>query len=276
MTLKNIVWLASYPKSGNTWTRAFLMNYLLNQPEPIPINQLHRLGMGDSSANAYQMVSEGSFDPHDYMKSLELRPRVVRGIANNRADLNFVKTHNMNAVAFGHTLIDPTLTRGAVYIIRNPLDVVISYARHYGFTVDETIYATTQMGNSTVTDEKNVKQFLGNWSTHVTDWADERTFPVHVMRYEDMIADPAAAFRKLLDALRIPCDEDRLTRAVRHSSFDELSKQEAKTAFIERSDNNEKFFHTGRAGQWETDLTDEQIAQIKQDHGKVMKRFGYL
>lgn len=276
MTLKNIVWLASYPKSGNTWTRAFLANYLLDRDDPLPINQLHAFGIGDSSVAAYRLVANGLVDLQNYMESLRLRPKVIRGIANNRADINFVKTHNMNTKAFGQELINAEFTRNAIYIVRNPLDVVVSYSRHFATPVDKTIHAFTVAGNSTAADAKNVKQFLGGWSQHVKGWTEGRLFPVHVMRYEDMMAKPEETFGGLLKDLGFGVDPVRLDKAIRFSSFDELSKQEKKDGFVERSDNSETFFHTGKTEQWKENLTPEQIEQIKKDHAPMMKKFGYL
>ena len=92
MPTKNIVWLASYPKSGNTWTRIFLANYIFAKNEPLPINQVHRVGIGDSVTKSYRMVAKGAFDPADHQQSLALRGKVLRAITANDADMNFVKT----------------------------------------------------------------------------------------------------------------------------------------------------------------------------------------
>jgi hypothetical protein len=274
--LKNIVWLASYPKSGNTWARIFLANYLLATLEPIPINQVHRIGIGDSVANAYRIVNGGRYDPMDTMGHLRLREKVMRGIVNNGADLNFVKTHNAKDRAFGVELILPRYTRAAVYILRNPLDVAVSYARHYGQTPALAAQSISRPDNTTAADPTSVKQYLGNWSDHVTGWTETRDFPVHVMRYEDMKADPGTAFAGLLGFLGIPVDAERLERAIRFSSFDEMRRQESETPFVERSANLDRFFHTGETGQWKDALSPEDIAFLRERHGKVMSKHGYL
>ncbi len=274
--LKNIVWLASYPKSGNTWSRIFLANYLLGTLEPIPINQVHRIGIGDSVANAYRIVDGGRYDPMDHMGHLRLREKVLRGIVNNGADLNFVKTHNAKDSAFGVELIVPRYTRAAVYILRDPLDVVVSYARHYGQTPAAAARAISRPDNTTSADATSVKQYLGNWSLHVTGWTETGDFPVHMMRYEDMKADPLNAFAGLLGFLGIPIDAERLARAVGFSSFDEMKRQESVTPFIERSTNLDRFFHTGETGQWKAALSPEDVAFLRERHGKVMTKYGYL
>lgn len=276
MSFKNIVWLASYPKSGNTWSRIFLANYLLNATEPVPINQVHRIGIGDSVAKAYTLVNNGRYDPMDYIGHLKLREKVMRGITGNGADINFVKTHSLNDLAFGYRLIDPAFTRSAVYILRHPYDVAISYARHYGVTPSKACEAISRGDNTTMADATSVKQYIGSWSDHVTGWTRTKKFPVLTLRYEDLKTDPHGAFREMLEFLSVTVDDERLDRAVRFSSFDELRKQEDKEGFIERSKNTERFFHTGTSGQWEGVLSADDIALLTKAHGRVMKRFGYL
>ncbi|MBY8976399.1 sulfotransferase domain-containing protein [Rhodobacteraceae bacterium NNCM2] len=276
MTLKNIVWLASYPKSGNTWTRAFLINYLVNSKSPVPINQIHRLGMGDAVTKSYQMVAKGPFDPTNPQDVINLRPAVLRAIASNEADMNFVKSHNANTAAFGQQLVPTPLTRSAVYIMRDPQDMVLSFARHYGHEPGAAIDAIGRDDHAINGDRNSVIQFVGKWSNHVLSWVDCKSFPVHVMRYEDMLENPQQEFSNLLKFLGFPLDEERLDRAVSHASFDELSKQEKKGGFIERSEKSDRFFHSGSSGQWKSALSEEQLAKLRSDQKIVMKRFGYL
>ncbi len=145
--MKSLVWLASYPKSGNTWLRIFLANYIFNPDQPVPINQVHRIGMGDSVAKAYRMVARArgetvpdTFDPD---ATLRLRYGVLRGVTNNGAEVNFLKTHNQNFTLHGVELIPRALTRAAIYVMRDPRDMLISYARHYGHDLETAAVATS-------------------------------------------------------------------------------------------------------------------------------------
>ncbi|GMG85365.1 sulfotransferase domain-containing protein [Paralimibaculum aggregatum] len=273
---KNIVWLASYPKSGNTWTRIFLANYLFDRKEPMPINQVHRLGMGDSIAKAYAMVAGAPVNTADHKAMLGLRPRVLRGIAGNGADVNFVKTHNIRDFAMGTELIPVPLTRSAVYILRNPLDVVLSYARHYDKTPAEAVAAIARDDNTTAGDATSVPQYLGNWSRHVKSWTERAPFPVLVLRYEDLQDDPETGFSRLLEHLGFTPDPERLARAIRFSAFDEVARQETDKGFIEKSPTAERFFSRGTAGQWQSDLDPELVEAVRKVHGPVMRAHGYL
>ncbi|MEM9044119.1 MAG: sulfotransferase domain-containing protein [Pseudomonadota bacterium] len=276
MTLKNIVWLASYPKSGNTWTRIFLANFIFNPEEPMPINQVHRLGMGDAITKSYKMVCKGPFNPTDHIQSLKLRNRVLRGIVNNRADINFIKSHNLKSTAFGYTLIPTEFSKSAVYIIRDPRDMIISYAKHYGQTLDRAINSTSRSDNTTAANSDSVKQFLGSWSEHVKTWTAASDVPLLVQRYEDMISDPKKTFGELLDFIGLPYEQPQLEKAIAFSSIGEMKKQEEVEPFVERSSNSGSFFGRGTSGHWREVLTEEQAKKIEDLHGAMMRKFGYL
>jgi len=276
MTTQNIVWLASYPKSGNTWVRAFLANYLTGAAEPVSINELNRLTMIDTMVQGHEQVLGRTLDGLSDAEILAARPRLLQAIARNGADLNLVKTHNVNGVIYGVRIIPAALTRLAVYIVRNPLDMVPSYARHFAKPLDEVIGLIARDGNTAAPDRHNTRQFLSSWSRNVESWTEARGFPVLVLRYEDLLAEPETWFGKLLQALGAQPDPARLTRSIRHASFQSLQAQEAAAGFVERPDHAERFFHSGQAGGWKTELTAAQVARIRADHGPMMQRFGYF
>lgn len=273
---KSIVWLASYPKSGNTWTRIFLANYLANSEEPMSINQIHRFGLGDSIAKTYEMVAGHPIDPRDLSLVLSLRDKVLRGIVANNADVNLVKTHSIKKVARGVDLIPTKYTRSVIYILRDPRDLVLSTARHYSESPSKVVSFIGHKDNATRADDKTVCVLQGSWSDHVKSWTRTAPYPVLVLRYEDMFSDPHVSFAKVLTHLGVPVDQERLDRAVRFSCFNELTKQEAETGFREKPTGMEKFFAKGKIGQWREELNQELIDRICNDHGKIMKKHGYL
>ncbi len=273
--MKSIVWLASYPKSGNTWLRVFLANYIINSDKPVPINDVHKIGIGDSNSKAYQKVMKVPFDPTNPQLCAKVRPVVLQGIVNNKADVNLVKTHNENSAAFGIKLIPPELTRSAIYIMRNPLDMIISYANHYNLTIDAAIEGISRKSNTLQGGGESAFQFLGSWSNHVIGWTKARKFPLLTLRYEDMLVDPIDSFSKVIEHIGLPLDGERLEKSVKFSEFKELQKQENENSFVEKSDTQEKFFRSGKSGQWKNELTQEQIDLILRDQGRVMKKFGY-
>jgi hypothetical protein len=272
---KNIVWLASYPKSGNTWLRIFMANYVMNRMKPLPINEVRRFGTGDAVAQSYRRIGGPSADLSDPQVTARLRPQVLRAIVANNADVNLVKTHNVRAHAMGVDLIPTNLTRAAIYVMRNPLDMVLSYARHYGL---EARVAAISLGCSDTTllaDKTTVHSFLGSWSDHVKSWTRKPPFPTLVLRYEDMLAQPEATFGRVVEHIGMPPEPDRLKRAIEFSSFDEVSKQEQKTGFGERSHHSDRFFGKGTSGHWREELDPKLVQIIRRDHKAVMKEYGY-
>lgn len=276
MPAPNLVWLASYPKSGNTWTRVFLANYILDRDTPVPLGEIHRIGANDSGVDLYKRIAGPGFLPTDLSAALTTRTRLLKALSENGASVNFLKTHNLNAPVGMAQLVPPALTKAAVYILRDPRDVAVSYARHFGVSHAKAVANFADANHSTAPSQQAVKQYLGTWSAHVAGWVDGAAFPVFVQRYEDMLAAPEEVFASMLEFIGIPVEPKRLSKAVRFSDFGELSRQEAETGFSERSANSDRFFHTGTANQWRTALSEEEARRLVEDHGAVMRGQGYL
>lgn len=275
--MKNLVWLASYPKSGNTWLRLFFANYLAGGSKPVPINHAERYSTGDSVAQNYRAVAKsGVFNPLDDKAALQLRDSVFRALAENGASINLIKTHCKNKRVEGVRLIPQRLTRAAIYIVRNPLDMLISYADHYGLEPEQAMKDVADPNTTILPSSAAVRQFTGNWSDHVRSWTNNPKFPVTVLRYEDMLDDPQTAFEKVIKAVGAPVDSDRIARAIEASSFAESRRQEEESGFNEKAPNAEKFFRSGKSGEG-TRLLEGDIADaICDEHRDVMAKFGYL
>ena len=271
-----LLWLASYPKSGNTWMRMLFANYLAKRDEPLPINEVGRYGIGDAIRPLYGEAIGPMFPTFDELQTLKARPKVLAFAARKAGKILLAKTHNRNDTIRGVPLIPPELTRAAIYIVRNPLDMLLSYADHYGLTPDLAAQAIGSKTNRIAADKGNVTQYLGGWSAHVTGWLDNRTFPVHCVRYESLSEDTLGTFRGVLTWLGFDIDEARMQRAVEFSRFDELRRQEDAGGFVERSQHGSRFFRSGQVGAGREQLPEAVVARITREHGRVMKRLGYL
>ena len=274
--MKNIVWLASFPKSGNTWLRLFMANYLSGAGKPVPINKIDRFSTGDSVAKLYKAALGPKFDPNDDRASLLGRARVFRALSENGADVNLVKPHNRNGRFQQLRLIPPHITRRAIYILRNPLDMLVSYADHYAVDPAKAAREIADENNTILPSAVTVRQFTGNWSKHVASWTGSTKFPVTVIRYEDILADPGTAFSTVIRDIGAPVDRARIDAAIAASSFNEASKQEADHGFIERSPSSRRFFRSGKTGEGRKRLSPDVIDRVVADHGDVMTKFGYL
>ena len=97
-----------------------------------------------------------------------------------------------------------------------------------------------------------------------------------VMRYEDMVAEPARAFGGLVRHMLLDATPGQLAEAIDRSSFEKLRAQEERDGFRERPEMAKRFFREGRVGQWRDILTSAQVDRVVRDHGDEMARFGYL
>jgi len=187
-----------------------------------------------------------------------------------------VKTHQALVVDRGHITINFAVTSGAIYIVRNPLDVAISYAHHLGQSIDFAIDFMNLKNAEALGNAKHVYEVYGSWSQHVLSWTRKPHPAIYVMRYEDMLAEPQKTFGALARHLLFTPTDEQLADAIDRSSFERLREQEEKEGFRERSEKAERFFRDGRAGQWKEVLTSAQIQRIVEAHKEQMERFGYL
>jgi hypothetical protein len=272
-----LVWIASYPKSGNTWMRAFLLNYIRQPDAPCDINRLTDLTAADINPERYRRYDPRPASQYSVADVQRMRPLVHRDLMALDPTLVFVKTHNARLRVEGVPLITPEVTAGAIYIVRDPRDVVVSYSRHRGRSIDDTIAFMADPEAATGGTDKKIFEQLSSWSVHVHSWTNVPDSKVHILRYEAMVQDPAAAFRPLIRWLGQEPAPERLNRAIRFSAFDELRAQEQAKGFKERvAESTAPFFGTGQPGHWRSVLSSEQQARIERDHGTMMRRFGYL
>lgn len=271
-----IIWLASYPKSGNTWLRAFLHNLMRNASEAIEPNRLNELTLGDGMVRFFAPHAKGRATiDMDLAEIASLRSAVQRDLARTSPDSVFVKTHNWLGLDHNHPCIDMSVTAGAVYVVRNPLDVVLSLADHFGMTIDQAIAQMADPEARTLNLKHRVPDVMSSWSNHVRSWTGQRNPRLHVMRYEDMLAKPQATFAQLTRFLGLPAPPDRIARAIRFSSFDTLRALEASKGFVERSSHSQAFFRQGQAGQWRSVLNQDQVQSLCATHQAQMQAFGY-
>ena len=275
--MAGIIWLASYPKSGNTWLRAFLHNLLKNPEQPADINQLDQFCLGDSLAGWYEHISGGrKVLEMSTAEIQELRPKVHAAFTRAHPDSVFAKTHNILAEVAGVPLVTMEHTAGAMYVLRNPLDVCLSLADHFGMSLDDAVAMLNDPHAGAKADERTVFEFYGSWSQHVESWTKEDRPELFWMRYEDMLEKPLQTFGRAARFLSLTPPRPRLEKAIRFSSFKVLANQEANRGFRERSVHSERFFRVGRAGQWRKALSAEQVGRIVEGNREQMARFGYL
>jgi aryl sulfotransferase len=275
-----IDWLASYPKSGNTWMRLLLANYYSEKEEPHDIN---KPGVTNGIAS-----SRFLFDNHLGINSSDLTDDEAMGLMpdlflqmTQASDTkHWMKVHDAQAkLPDGRWLFPPEATGGIIYIIRNPLDVAVSRAFHDGHgDMEKAVNMLCDPKTAISGSSKNqLRQIMGDWSHHVKSWVDQDAIRVLIVRYEDMLQDTARELARVLKFARgeVPVNAARVEIAVRNTAFETLQAAEAKSGFREGTAKQQQFFRNGKAGDWVNHLSPAQAERIRDVHSKEMGRFGY-
>ena len=170
----------------------------------------------------------------------------------------------------------PEVSAGAIYVVRNPLDVAISFADFRGVSTDTAIANIGTSGASVATTDEQVFTLPGSWSENVSTWTLVKDPSLLVVRYEDMVDRPAETFGTIARHVLMKHTAEQLGAAIAQSSFATLRVLEEESGFSERPANVKRFFREGGHGQWRGLLTQPQIARVVADHREQMMRFGYL
>jgi len=270
-----IIWLASYPKSGNTWLRAFLHN-LLQGPRPdFDINRIADFGTEDSLMRWFRPLDARPWQEWSPQDIAAMRRPAQEAICAWRQEDIFVKTHNALVNCNGHPLIHPDLSKGAIYVVRNPLDVAVSLAGNENWPADKAIDFLANPTAGAGTDARAVYELRASWSIHVASWTQKPSARLHVVRYEDMLARSRETFGAVMKFLGLERLDPRLQAAIDASSFDVLRRLEEAQGFKEKSAHAERFFRVGQAGQWREGLSGAQVERLVGAHKAQMRRFGY-
>jgi hypothetical protein len=273
-----IVWLASYPKSGNTWMRAFLTNLRRNGDEPAKINDLDGGPIASSRVRFDELTGIAASDLTSE-EIEQLRPEVYERLAVEATESLFLKVHDAYTYGGdGRPLLAAEGSR-ALYLIRNPLDVAVSFAHHLNKDLDTAMDHMADekfaFASNTRKLSNQLRQRLLTWSAHVLSWV-EAPIPVKVLRYEDMKLQPQETFTEAARFIGLPDEPARVAKALEFSDFKHLQRQEQEHGFRERSLKTKCFFREAGLGTWRRELTPEQAACLIRQHRKVMQRFGYL
>jgi aryl sulfotransferase len=273
------VWLASYPRSGNTWTRLALRS-LQAGGEDIALGDIANFGRMAARRALIDSALEIDSGLLTEAETRELRPDINAAIFSAPGEPQLCKVHDAWIVTQdGRPVFDAAFTAATIYLVRDPRDVAVSWAKFMRWPLDRAIAfmgdPDAGLGSSTDQIGIQVRQPMGTWSDHVLSWIDRSGLDPLVIRYEDMLADPAAALRAMAKRLGWETTEAAIAGAVAVTGFDRLADKEARTGFTERAPNTERFFASGKSGTWRAALTPEQAARIEREHEAVMARFAY-
>lgn len=277
--MNKIFWLASYPKSGNTWVRILISNLLNNSDQPIDINSL-KTHIIASNSNIFNHETGVNFSDLTNQEIDLLRPGVYKEYLKNRASNVYIKIHDSFKL---NTLQQPILpidvTGGIIHILRNPLDIAVSLSSHLGCSFDKSVRILANKKYSFYSSSDRgydqLQQYLGSWTTHTKSW-QRCKMPYLLVKYEDMISDTAKQLQRIVEFIGLDYDSAAISKAVKFSSMKELQQQESTNGFNEAHSNPDNFFRNGKIGDGKKSLNPKQQSIIIDTHRKVMREYNYL
>lgn len=270
--MSGVCWLASYPKSGNTWLRLLLQSYF-GGGVVVDINAITLGAMCNRDRAQFdEVIGVAAADlTGDEIRAW--RPAMFRAWMQTLSRPAYIKTHELR----GEIAADQTAA--AIYLVRDPRDVALSLARHMQASVDRAIAvmgtSDQRFGQSRTKLLPRLLDIWGSWSQNVESWLAPAGFPIHILRYETLRAEPSAALTGILSALGLPIDPQAVEAAIAATALETLRAQEDAHGFGEWP-GEPGFFGDGRVQGWRDCLTSAQIARIEADHGPTMQRLGYL
>lgn len=268
------VWLASYPKSGNTWLRCLLEAYRRNGK--LDINDI-RISSSDGGATIMQGVSPIPLGQLGFNGEMLLRPAALLNLLARLNRPTWVKTHFANIQPDGLPhCIPKELTEKAVYVVRDPRSVALSVSRFFKFSMEMTVETLRRKDFTIGGDERFSLCLVSSWSNHAASWAGEDKFPLHVVKYEDLVGDAGKELTETLEFLGEEVDSDLVDRAVKATEIEKLRQTEETDGFRENVGAEKGLFFANGGTRWQDELGPKWIAQIEKDHGKVMEMLGYL
>lgn len=271
----NIIWLASYPKSGNTWFRLFLT----------------ALNKDKKSFNINETEIDGFFSSKDIIQEvLDIEPDLLYPneikifqnlswtyLSKNSKKTQFIKIHDAFELYDQNAKLSQVPNKKdlrAIYFVRNPLDIVPSLSNHLGFSLQQSVnfinHTDSKIGNN-----NSFSQHLGTWNEHVKSWLNHPIFPVYFLRYEDMKTNTFDTFKKAVKFMKLKYTDREIRKAITITSFKNLRKQEEEMGFKEIPTKFGFFFNKGEMNYGEKLLLKEQIDSIKKVNEEMMKHFGY-
>jgi len=278
--MKRIVWLSSFPKSGNTWVRFLLANYLQSENAGgIDVNELllGTLASWRAIFDEWSAIESSDLDDDEIFGR---RADVFRHVASAARRTLYLKVHDSYVRrADGAAVFPEDVTATVIYIVRNPFDVAVSLAHHMNIqlsaAVDQMCDPEYVLGRGATRIGLPFPQAVGSWSGHVASWSSSG-LPLTLVRYEDLTADPAGALERMLRGAGEPIEPSRVSRAVEYASFSRLQAQERIQGFSGRRSRDGLFFRAGRIGDGLRELSAADRWRLIEHHAAVMRELGYL
>ena len=280
-----IIWIASYPKSGNTWLRTLLSAYYYSKDGIFFDNLIKNIGQFPEKRHF-----EGfKYDQTNVTDTTRFWIKAQEKI-NQDKKLRFFKTHNILGNINGQNFTDKKNTIGAIYIVRDPRNIITSLCNHYSFTQEQAyinlIDKNASLSEKSVNGDCSNFTFLGSWSNHYKSWRDIKDFKVLFLKYEDLQNDKIKIFRKIINFIyelqgsKNMIDEGKFENCVRSTNFATLKNKELNEKFEESvySKDGKKinFFNLGFKNKWQNYLEKDILEKLNQVYKNDLINLGYI
>ena len=276
-----IIWIASYPKSGNTWIRSIISSYFFSDTGKFNFDLLENIPQYPSS-KYFKFPIKKPGEVSLYWKSTQDE------LSKNNKNV-FLKTHNAMVALNGRDFTSSTNTLGSIYIVRDPRNIISSMKNHYDFddyseTFDFMVNKKKFIWDERENNNYSSFQFLGSWSDHYKSWLKNSSFKTLLVKYEDLEKDCYSTSLKIIEFINflkgenVKVDEKKLFNCIQTTNFDILKKKEIETGFqesIKYKDKKKDFFYLGPKNKWQEKLPKDILSRVKKEFIDDLKYFNY-
>ncbi len=278
-----IIWLASYPKSGNTLLRSILSSYFFSKDGEFKFENLYKISQ-------FPLLNHFLSLGIDINNSKEVFKNFVNAqniINQEKGKIKFFKTHSSLCKVFDYNFTNSQNTLGAIYIVRDPRNVVISLAHHYDLSINEATETMLDKNKFMEKTDKNFNVFIGSWNFSYNSWKNLKQENKYLLiKYEDLINKKKTALLKVfkfLSSLGMKADLDmiKLNKVIKSTEFEKMKIKEQNEIFTEamiekKTGKRKAFFNLGPKNDWRKYLDKENKVKIEKAFSKEMIELGYL
>ncbi len=277
-----IIWIASYPKSGNTYIRSFLASYFFSENGKFNFDQLLKLHQfpsmkfsknrieSEEEASKYWIFNQKTFFDND--------------------ELNLVKTHNCLLKFRGNNFTSKDQTLGAIYIVRDPRNLITSFTHHYSFSYEDALkfmmYDKAALVEKSADNDYSNFTYLNSWSNHYKSWRDNDQFKTLFIKFEDLEDNKDKIFREIVKFINelnknsMEVDEKKFINSINSTTFVNMKNKERnegseESVISKKTGKKLNFFNLGFNNRWQKILSNDIKQKMNLNFKNELKELGY-